>query len=397
LDYSKQVPAAGRLLQLLEALATAPDGLSAGELLEQLEIPRSALFALLNTLKSRHYVEQADGRGRYRLGPALWALLPGRQHGLGPLIDAFHGDAGLATSAETIALATLHQRETVIVAQKESAQAVRAVFQPGERRPASATAAGLVLLAGLSPARVVEMVQQPFAALEARLRAVQETAVAHSDDGQVVEIACPVCADGSRPVAALAAALPSYRAAADAVAELASGLQRAAARLSYRLGAPLYQPYGWAAGDPLGPSRALSRSEIEQFLQGSWGARLACIRHDGTPHVIPLWYAWDGTYVWTAASPGAFWKKHVAENPQVSLTVDEPWPPLRRAFVTGRAEWIDEAHIPGGLAGLRRLLARRYLGPGAEKRAEFQETEGWQAVRIVPASLSGCYGLGGGG
>lgn len=395
MDYSKQVPAAGRVLQILEALAGAPDGLSAGELLEQLDFPRSAFYALLNTLKSHHYVEQSDSRGRYRLGPALWALMPAHRHGLTPLIDAFHSDAEISSFPETVAVAWLHQGESVIVAQNESRQPVRVVFQAGQRSPAAGTAAGLALLAGLPPHTVEELLQRPFAGVQPTLQRIQETGLAQRNDGQMLEIACPICADGARPVAALVGAMPAYRAGTEVVTELAASLRQAAARLSYRLGAPVYQPYGWAAGEPLGPSRALTRSEIEQFLQGPWGARLACIRHDGTPHVIPLWYVWDGAAIWMAASPGAFWKKHVGENPQVSLTIDEPWPPLRRAFITGRAEWVAEGQIPGGLAGLRRRLACRYLGPGAENRDEFQQTAGWQAVRLIPSGLTGCYGLGG--
>jgi DNA-binding IclR family transcriptional regulator len=389
-DYSKQVPAAGRVLQLLETLAAAPDGLSAGELLDRLDFPRSAFFALLNTLKSHHYVLFPS-----RLPPTLFPPPPPPPHGLGPLIDAFHSDAEITTFPETAALVWLHQGESVIVAQNESGQPVRVVFQPGQRRPAADTAAGLALLAGLPPHTVAEILQRPFDDIQPTLQHIQETGLAQSSDGQVLEMACPICADGVRPVAALVGAMPAFRAGAEVVTEVGASLRQAAARLSYRLGASVYQPYGWAAGEPLGPSRALTGSEIEQFLQGPWGARLACIRHDGTPHVIPLWYVWDGTAIWMAASPGAFWKKHVGENPQVSLTIDEPWPPLRRAFITGRAEWVADDEIPGGLAGLRRRLACRYLGAGAENRDEFQQTAGWQAVRLVPGGLSGCYGLGG--
>ena len=79
MDYSKQVPAAERTLNILEVLSSTPDGLSATELLAQLgDISRSGLFALLNTLKARSYIEQSDSRGKYQLGPALWALLPRR-------------------------------------------------------------------------------------------------------------------------------------------------------------------------------------------------------------------------------------------------------------------------------------------------------------------------------
>jgi len=140
----------------------------------------------------------------------------------------------------------------------------------------------------------------------------------------------------------------------------------------------------------------LQESELSQFLQEPWGARLACVRQDGTPHVLPLWYEWDGRFIWLTASPGSQWKTYVRESQQVSLTVDEPWPPLRRAFVVGKAELVADADISGGLSGLRRRLAVRYLGRGAEKQVQLMDSEGWQAVRIRPFRIIGQQGLGSG-
>jgi hypothetical protein len=138
----------------------------------------------------------------------------------------------------------------------------------------------------------------------------------------------------------------------------------------------------------------LDEAEVEQFLQGPWSARLACVRRDGAPHVIPLWYEWVNHCMWVTASPDAYWKTYVAGSKQVSLSVDEPWPPLRRALIAGHAEPVASVDIPGGLAGLRRRLATRYLGQGAETRSEFRQTQGWQAFRIVPHKITGLQGLG---
>ncbi|MEW5961349.1 MAG: pyridoxamine 5'-phosphate oxidase family protein [Chloroflexota bacterium] len=390
MNYSKQVPAAERTLRLLEVLAAAPDGLSAGELLEQLPLSHSALFALLNTLKARRYVEQLDSRGRYRLGPALWTLLPGRQPGLGPITEAFYTQTEIATLPETVALAWLDRAETVIIAQIESRRPVRAVFQPGERRPAQATAAGRVLLAGLRRGSVES---QSSPELEATLLRVQKEGLAITEDDETVELACPVCPDGIQPVTALLLRMPAFRYRPEAD-DLTRHLRQGAIRLSYRLGAPVYQPYGWSMGEPLGPTTSLNPAELDQFFQGAWGARLACLRQDGTPHVIPLWYEWDGRLVWVTASPNAYWKAYVKENKRVSVTIDEPWPPLRRVLITGRAEPVSEVDIRGGLAGLRRRLAVRYLGKGAETEAALKQVEGWEAFRILPDKITGQRGLG---
>jgi len=109
-----------------------------------------------------------------------------------------------------------------------------------------------------------------------------------------------------------------------------------------------------------------------------------------------LWYEWDGRFIWLTASPGAQWKLYVRDSQQVSLTVDEPWPPLRRAFIVGTAELVSEADIPGGLGALRRRLAVRYLGRGAEKQVQLMDSEGWRAVRIRPSRITGQQGLGSG-
>lgn len=418
MDYSKQVPAAERTLNILEALSAEPEGLTAGELLEQLDLSRSALFALLNTLKARHYIEQADSRGRYQLGPALWALAPGRQDGLGPLVRAFLEDQAVRQPPETTALFWLDGDEAVMLAQREGQHRVRAVFQPGERRAAMETAAGLALLAGVeerlaigdwgradsagetgdsrpetgdSRVEIGDRGREDGAAL---LAGIRQDGFARWEGAETVDVACPICADGVQPVAALQVSIPTFR--RDGATEEA-GLyeaRRTAARLSFKLGAPVYQPYGWSAGQPLGPVQPLGDAEVEQFLQGPWSARLACVRADGTPHVLPLWYEWDGQFFWLAASPGAQWKQVVRESERVSLTIDEPWPPLRRAFVEGCAEVVPTSEVPGGLQGLRQRLAVRYLGRGAGQRAELKQTEDWDAVRITPRRVSGQKGLG---
>ena len=98
--------------------------------------------------------------------------------------------------------------------------------------------------------------------------------------------------------------------------------------------------------------------------------------------------------MWVTVSPEAPWKTYVATTKQVSLTVDEPWPPLRWALIAGHAEPVANADMSGGLAGLRQRLATRYLGQGAETRTEYGQVKGWQAFRIVPHKIMDLQGLG---
>ncbi|MGQ4809869.1 hypothetical protein NKDENANG_03305 [Candidatus Entotheonellaceae bacterium PAL068K] len=96
--------------------------------------------------------------------------------------------------------------------------------------------------------------------------------------------------------------------------------------------------------------------------------------------------------MWVTASPEASWKTYMVTTKQVSLTVDEPWPPLRRALIAGHAEPVANANMPGGLTGLHQRLATRYPGQGAETRTEYGQIKDWQAFWIVPHKLRACRG-----
>lgn len=375
-DYSQSVPAAERTLRLLEALAAASDGLTTAELIDEIDGSRSGLYALLNTLKARDYVHSEDGR--HRLGPALWSLLPDRPRVLETLLSVFNEER--PALGESVALVWPQPGGTVVVAEVQPDRPVRAVYRQGSPRPADGPDVMVIAAAGSGD--------------DPELRRVRRRAIATAESPEVTEMAVPVCADGVRPTAALLAGIPAQRVTPQTLSELDRELRQLAARLSHRLGAPVYQPYGWAPSAPVGPNRDLTTDELHEFLSGLWGAQLACIRSDGTPHLVPLWYEWDGEAMWLAASPGSSWKGYIGENPRVSVTLDEPWPPLRRVFLTGQAEELDPSRIPGGLEGLRRRLAVRYLGRGADRQPELSDTEGWAGVRIRPERIHGRQGLG---
>ena len=69
---------------------------------------------------------------------------------------------------------------------------------------------------------------------------------------------------------------------------------------------------------------ALSATEIDEFLAGPWIARLACLKPDGAPYVVPVWYHWDGDAFWIVPRARSEWAHYMAADPRVSLVVDEP-------------------------------------------------------------------------
>ncbi|HSV86354.1 MAG TPA: pyridoxamine 5'-phosphate oxidase family protein [Levilinea sp.] len=364
------VPTAERTLRLIELLLDHPEGLSPQELLPQLDLSRSSLFLLLGTLKSLGYIDQAERRGRYRAGPRLetWRYAPA--HGAKDLVTAFYQEAAHQALSETLALAVRAEGGPLLMAQVEGSQQVRSAFTPG----------------------------QVYASLAAALMAdppseVRTNGYSLSQQGEALELTLPVCRDGTRPDAVLILSAPHFRWTADnLLAAFLPDLRAMAARLSYALGARLYAPYHSQTEMPIQTTTPLTAAEITTFLQGPWAARLACIRPDGRPHVIPVWQEWNGACFHVIAWQGSQWSDHLLNNPSVSLSVDEPWPPLRRVVVHGGAVALDLQDASIDAAGLLQRLARRYLGRAYTTQANQVK----RAFRIEPDYLRGWQGLPGG-
>src|SRR5690242_3798064 len=66
--------AVAKLTVLLNALAAAPGGVSVREVARETGIDKSAVSRLFDQLKSEGFVEREPLSGRFRVGPALFAL-----------------------------------------------------------------------------------------------------------------------------------------------------------------------------------------------------------------------------------------------------------------------------------------------------------------------------------
>ena len=65
-------------------------------------------------------------------------------------------------------------------------------------------------------------------------------------------------------------------------------------------------------GDKIGQ---MSKSEINAFLAEPWIARLACIKTDGSPFVVPVWYHWDEESFWIVGRKKSRWAEYLEADP----------------------------------------------------------------------------------
>lgn len=366
---------AERTLRLIEVLLSEPDGLTPQEMLDLLGTSRSSLFNLLGRLKSLGYIDQAEKRGRYRAGPRLSAWRSAPTDRMQTLLSAFYQEAGRQNWPETLLLCIPAPDGATILGQVETSQVVRSVYFLGNIMP--------------SPGSIPQ-------ALKANPPdEIKKNGYAFRQTQQLVELALPICADGSHPIALVVLTAPAYRWDLDTLLGVClPDLRILAARLSYRMGAAVYSPFQGNQQLEITSEQELTRTDIDEFLDGPWTARLACIRPDGNPHVIPVWQSWDGVNFTVFALKGSQWAEYVLLDPRVSLTIDEPWPPFRRVVARGVAGALpmhgSEADIDKKLSDLN----HRYLGAAA---TTYKVDNVQQVFRIDVETLRGWQGLPGSG
>ena len=95
-------------------------------------------------------------------------------------------------------------------------------------------------------------------------------------------------------------------------------------------------------------------AEVAEFIAGHRVARLATADGEGTPHVVPICYAFDGKCIYSAldlkqkrVEDRALKRvRNIAQNSQVSLVIDdysEDWNELAYVLIQGRADLVDDA------------------------------------------------------
>ena len=235
------------VLEILGKLGTA----GVTEIARELGVHKSTVSRLIAVLESRGFVEQLSDRGKYRLGFAIVRLAGSTSAQMDlakesqPICDELAADSG-----ETTNIAILDAGRIINVVEAVGPAEITLRSWVGQSCPAHATSSGKVLLAGLSPERVRELlgdrlpaytpdtVTEP-AALAAELDEVRRSGWAGVREELEVglnAVAAPVRDSGGKIIAALSVSGPSYRLEPSRFEAVARMTVAAADRISRRLG-----------------------------------------------------------------------------------------------------------------------------------------------------------------
>ena len=129
--------------------------------------------------------------------------------------------------------------------------------------------------------------------------------------------------------------------------------------------------------------RELSRAEAYEFLQvGTRTGKLATVRPDGRPHVVPVWFVVDGDEVVFNTWHTSVKARNLAHDSRAAMVVDYEEPPYGYVMVEGAVTISDDVAESRRVAT---LIGGRYMG--ADKAEEFGERNGVEGELVVRLSL----------
>lgn len=137
----------------------------------------------------------------------------------------------------------------------------------------------------------------------------------------------------------------------------------------------------------------MSREELDAFLSTDTLCHLACLKDDGTPYVVPCWFAWDGAAFWIIPRQRSVWARYLQQRPSVALAISEPGQPYRKVGVEGRATIVEEPNIGGKWVDIANGMSLRYLGEHGPEYLEPTLSQPRWLIRVDVDRLTSWQGV----
>lgn len=134
------------------------------------------------------------------------------------------------------------------------------------------------------------------------------------------------------------------------------------------------------------------RESIARSLRRETVVWLSSVRPDGAPHVVPIWFVWDGESILVFSKPNAPKVRNLRADPRAMVAVGRPGPDFDVELVEVTAEIVPESSpglLPDGFVGKYASLARR-AGIAMDRFAATYS----QPIRLHPTRWLGWGGPG---
>jgi PPOX class probable F420-dependent enzyme len=127
------------------------------------------------------------------------------------------------------------------------------------------------------------------------------------------------------------------------------------------------------------------------LMEGTRTGKLATVRRDGRPHVVPIWFVLDGDDVVFTTGGESVKGRSLRRDGRASLCVDDAAPPFSFVAIDGRVEIAEDA---GELLLWATRIGARYMG--SERGEEFgrrNAVPGELLVRLRPQHVLAVDGV----
>ncbi len=131
--------------------------------------------------------------------------------------------------------------------------------------------------------------------------------------------------------------------------------------------------------------QAFTAEQRAFLLEGTRTGKLATVRKDGRPHVVPVWFVLDGdTLVFTTGEASAK-AANMRRDPRVAMCVDDETPPYAYIIIEGTASFSTDSDA---LLYWATRIAGRYMGEDlAEAYGKRNGVPGELLVRVTPTRV----------
>ncbi|HEU0297164.1 MAG TPA: PPOX class F420-dependent oxidoreductase [Anaerolineales bacterium] len=128
----------------------------------------------------------------------------------------------------------------------------------------------------------------------------------------------------------------------------------------------------------------MTKAEYLAFLSDrARCAKLATVREDGRPHVVPVWFTLHNEEIIFTAGYRSVKVRNILRDGRVAICVDDDTPPFHYVLLEGRAEILNSSVEAARHWGA--IIGGRYMGTDrAEEFGRRYGVEGEWVMRMIP-------------
>ncbi len=151
-----------------------------------------------------------------------------------------------------------------------------------------------------------------------------------------------------------------------------------------------------------GAMGSMTAEHITEFLAGAPLARLACLKPDGSPYVMPVWCQWDGESIWLVGRQRSVWGEDIKNDPRISVVIDgntfegdsDEGSLIPKVYFEGVAEIVEEPNVGGAWVKVAEDMSYRYLGPDGPTYLTSTLNQPRWLIKMTPSATKTWHGVG---